>query len=163
MQFCLLGSGFSLVICGFLDNRCKCILYSSHIYFFSDAAFAFMVLALFFFGAGASGINCAFLDVSPRFSSTINTLGNTAGAVAGLLGPIVVSALVTAIDGIWGWRLVFLLTAGMGVVSLIIWAIYQTSDIVHELNTPATLYNPLLNDEDEDGRVHDGRPSSHKL
>jgi MFS family permease len=129
-----------------------------------------MVLALFFFGAGASGINCAFLDVSPRFSSTINTLGNTAGAVAGLLGPIVVSALVTAIDGIWGWRLVFLLTAGMGVTSLIIWAMYQTSDIVHELNTPAepmsTLYNPLLNDvdgEDDGERVYDGRPSSQNL
>jgi MFS family permease len=127
-----------------------------------------MVLALFFFGAGASGINCAFLDVSPRFSSTINTLGNTAGAVAGLLGPIVVSALVTAIDGIWGWRLVFLLTAGMGVASLILWAIYQTSDIVHELNTPATasstVYNPLLNDDEDDmGGVHDGRPSTQKL
>jgi MFS family permease len=119
-----------------------------------------MVLALFFFGAGASGINCAFLDVSPRFSSTINTIGNTAGAVSGLLAPIIVSALVTAIDGIWGWRLVFLLTAGLGVVSIIIWAIYQTSEVVMELNTPVdnaherppalpTLYNPLLHDPEE--------------
>jgi MFS family permease len=119
-----------------------------------------MVLALFFFGAGASGINCAFLDVSPRFSSTINTIGNTAGAISGLLAPIIVSALVTAIDGIWGWRLVFILTAGLGVVSIIIWAIYQTSEVVLELNTPVdnaperpaplpNLYNPLLHDPED--------------
>lgn len=153
MQFCILGSGFSLVICGFVDNR--------------YGAFAFMVLSLFFFGAGASGINCAFLDISPRYSSTINTIGNTVGAVSGLLAPIIVSALVTSIEGKWGWRFVFMLTAAMGVVSIIIWAIFQTSDVVPVLNTPVPLshkYQPTLNDANDDEEeviLRGTRPSNH--
>lgn len=147
MQFCILGSGFSLVICGFLDNR--------------YAAFGFMVLSLFFFGAGASGLNCAFLDISPRFSSTINTIGNTVGAIAGLLGPIIVSALTTAIEGKWGWRLVFILTAGLGVVSVIVWSIFQTSDIIPALNTPVNESLHSEYDDESESKLQQG-PSSYK-
>ena len=38
---------------------------------------------------------CAFLDISPNYSSSLNTLGNTMGALAGLSSPIVVAALVS--------------------------------------------------------------------
>ena len=125
-----------------------------------------MVLALFFFGAGASGLNCAFLDISPRFSSTINTIGNTVGAISGLLAPIIVSALITAIEGKWGWRLVFMFTAGLGVVSIIIWAIFQTSDIIPVLNTPVETshqYHNAINDGDDEEEVilRGNRSSNH--
>ena len=36
----------------------------------------------------------------------------------------------------WGWRVVFLSTAAMCAFSLVIWAAFQTSDIVPALNTP---------------------------
>lgn len=40
-------------------------------------------------------IGCAFLDISPNYSSSLNTLGNTMAALAGLASPIVVAALVS--------------------------------------------------------------------
>lgn len=127
-----------------------------------------MVLSLFFFGAGASGLNCAFLDISPRYSSTINTIGNTVGAISGLLAPIIVSALVTAIEGKWGWRLVFMLTAAMGVVSIVVWAIFQTSDVIPVLNTPVETkhnYHQTINghgdDDEEEVILRGNRPSNH--
>jgi MFS family permease len=121
-----------------------------------------MVLSLFFFGAGASGLNCAFLDISPRFSSTINTIGNTVGAIAGLLGPILVSGLTTAIEGKWGWRLVFILTAGLGVISIIVWSIFQTSDIIPVLNTPVNESLHSEYDDDESESKLERGPSSHR-
>lgn len=38
------------------------------------------------------------------------TTANTVGAIAGIVGPIIVSAFVSAWPGVWGWRLAFLLT-----------------------------------------------------
>ena len=37
-------------------------------------------------GASQSGLGCCFLDVSPTFSSTLYTIGNMVGAVAGVAG-----------------------------------------------------------------------------
>lgn len=95
-----------------------------------------MVFSLFFFGAASSGISCCYLEVAPNFSSVINTIGNTVGAVAGVTGPLLVGILTTSFEGSWGWRLVFFLTLLQAIVTLIIFAIYQSSDVVPELNTP---------------------------
>jgi hypothetical protein len=38
---------------------------------------------------------CAYLDISPNYSSSFNALGNTIGALAGLSSPLVVAALVS--------------------------------------------------------------------
>lgn len=88
-------------------------------------------------GASQVGLGCAYSDVAPNYSSALNSVGNTIGSVAGIVGPIVVSAFVEAYPGVWGWRLAFFLTACMGVVSLILWYIFQTSLPVPALNTPA--------------------------
>ena len=40
-------------------------------------------------------------------------LGNTIGAVAGLVSPILVAVLVSAFKGMWGWRFTFILTGLM--------------------------------------------------
>lgn len=42
-------------------------------------------------GAAQSGLGCAYSDVSPTYSSALNSVGNTVGALAGIVGPIVVS------------------------------------------------------------------------
>lgn len=68
----------------------------------------------------------------------MNTIGNTIGAIAGIAGPIVVALCIDSWEGIWGWRVVFMLSALMCVVSLTLWAKYQTSDIIPELNNPAS-------------------------
>lgn len=66
----------------------------------------------------------------------MNTIGNTCGAVAGLTGPLMVSALTSKFHGSWGWQLAFLIVLGQCVVTLCLWAIFQTSEIVPILNTP---------------------------
>ena len=38
---------------------------------------------------------CSFLDISPNYSSSLNTLGNMSAAVAGLTSPIIVAVLVS--------------------------------------------------------------------
>jgi MFS family permease len=102
----------------------------------AEVAYFFLILSLFFFGANHSGIHCAYLDVSPNFSSIMNTIGNTCGAVAGLTGPLMVSALTSSFPGSWGWQLSFLVVFGQCLLTLFMWSLFQTSEIVPALNTP---------------------------
>lgn len=55
------GASFCLLICGRLTN--------------AELAFFFMVLCLFFFGAVQSGLSCSYMEVSPKFSGIMNTVG----------------------------------------------------------------------------------------
>lgn len=160
-------TGSCLIISGFMKT--------------SLAAFVFMNVALGFFGFVTSGLSCAFLEVSPNFSSTINTVANMVGAIAGFVGkvimlhchsvpvlfllmwggcslvgpnyeykcncccycftisgPLVVSLFLLLFESSeLAWRMVFFLTAGFAVVSLIHWNIYQTSEVVPALNNPS--------------------------
>jgi len=52
------------------------------------------------------------------------------------VGPLIVADFTSEAPGVWGWRWVFILTMGMVIVSLLFWALFQTSDVVTELNTP---------------------------
>ena len=88
-------------------------------------------------GACQVGLGCAYSDVAPNYSSALNSVGNTIGSIAGIVGPIVVAALTEAYPGVLGWRIAFFLTAAMGVFALFLWYRYQTSDPVPALNTPA--------------------------
>lgn len=120
-----IGLGLSstfLIICGYVNN--------------AYLSFFMMVLSQAMLGACQSGIACAYLDVSPNFSSVLNTVGNTFAAIAGIVGPLVVSLFISSYKGMLGWRYVFILTFIMSAISLILWAIFQTSDIVSILNTP---------------------------
>lgn len=122
MIFAFVGSSGALVICGYLSQP--------------EVAYSFMIMSLFFFGATQAGIACAYLDVSPNYSSTLNAVGNCCGAIAGFVSPLVVAACTTTWPGEFGWRAVFFITAGMCGISLVIWAVFQTSDIVPALNNP---------------------------
>lgn len=66
-------------------------------------------------------------------------IGNTIGAIAGIVGPIVVSGFVTAWPGSWGWRAAFLLTFALSTFAMAIWYVYIKAEIVPALNTPARL------------------------
>ena len=91
-------------------------------------------------GSIQSGLACAFSDAAPSYSSALNALANTIGAVAGICGPLIVGVLTTLWpenNGIWGWRASFIITAAMTVFALIMWYFFQVSDIVPELNNPA--------------------------
>ena len=60
-----------------------------------------------------------------------------AGGCAGIASPIFVAACTTRFEGIWGWRAVFFFTFIQCVIGVIIWAIWQVSDIIPKLNEPA--------------------------
>lgn len=71
-------------------------------------------------------------------------LGNTCGAVAGIVGPIVVSACVDAWPGLAGWRVAFLFTFGLCSVATMVWFRFIKAEIVPVLNTPASLDSDAL-------------------
>lgn len=63
--------------------------------------------------------------------------GNTIGAVAGILGPIIVAACTDTWpnDG-YGWRVAFFITFALSCVSLILWFRNVKAEIVPVLNSP---------------------------
>jgi MFS family permease len=125
MRVAFIGAGCFLIAMGFIK--------------IPGVAFTCMVLALWFFGALQAGISCAYLDASPNFSTTMNTIGNMLGAVAGVVAPIIVALFITTWEGRKGWQTAFFLTAAMCAVSLIFWKLNITSEIVPELNTPVVV------------------------
>lgn len=67
-------------------------------------------------------------------------IGNTIGAVAGILGPIVVAACTDA----WpargeGWRVAFFITFALSCVTLTLWFLSIKAEIVPVLNSPRRL------------------------
>ncbi len=120
-----IGGGFGLLLIGFVSDR--------------YVAYGCMIGTQLLLGAVQVALPCAYTDVAPSFSSSFNSLGNTMGALAGLCGPMIVGYLTTRWpenNGIWGWRIVFMMTAAMCCASLGLWYAFQTSEIVPELNTP---------------------------
>ena len=89
-------------------------------------------------GAAQVGLNCAYSDVAPNYSSALNSIGNTIGAIAGIVGPLVVAEFTTEYEGAWGWRYSFFLTAGLAAIALFFWSKYLTSEPVPALNMPAS-------------------------
>lgn len=117
-----LGASLPLLLCGYVTN--------------SDVAYVLMVISITLYGATQCGIGCAFVDVTPNYASTLNTIANVFGSFAGLLAPITVSSLTSKYKGILGWRYVFYITFAQCALSLLLWVLYQTSDIVPVLNSP---------------------------
>lgn len=60
-------------------------------------------------------------------------------AVAGLCIPVVVATCVSTFGIRAGWIVIFNLTAAMCTVALVMWNAYQSSDVIHELNTPRSV------------------------
>eukprot|EP01041_Mallomonas_annulata_P012105 gene12105-25395_t len=118
----LFGSGSLLIACSFAPSQSSAVI--------------LLILALFCFGAAQCGVSCAYLDVSPNYSTVLHAVGSTLGAIAGMSAPMIVAYCTATWEGVWGWRIVFMLTAFQSFIALIAWILFQTSDIVPELNSP---------------------------
>ena len=97
-----------------------------------------------FYGAAQAGLGCAWTDIAPLYSSSLNSLGNTVGAMAGIVGPIIVAAFVDTWSGVWGWRAAFLLTFALSTAVFAVWMRVIKAEIVPALNTPASLPGDAL-------------------
>ena len=136
---CFIGASACLLFCGFVND--------------SAYATCLMISALAFYGACQSGIACAFLDVSPRYSSTLNTFANVFASLAGVVTPLVVSLFTGKFSGVWGWRYVFIVTAAQCAFASTLWYYYQTSSVVKLLNTPVpstkSFWDSLFNNDSD--------------
>lgn len=87
-------------------------------------------------GAVQSGLSCAYSDVSPTYSSVLNSIGNMVSAIAGIVAPLLTAGILEDYPGIDGWRILFFLILGMSGVSLLLWSIWQTAETIPFLNNP---------------------------
>ena len=78
-------------------------------------------------GFSAGGWNSNFLEVAPRHAAGVYAVSNTFANVAGIITPIVTSAL-TGGGGAAGWRAVFGLVAAVEVVALVRWSCTVTTE-----------------------------------
>jgi MFS family permease len=123
-QTVALSSSVFLVICGVIHNQNKWL------------AFIFMVLANGLLGASPSGLSCSLLDVAPNYASVFVSLCNTCGAFAGIIAPLICSALIENMGPSKGWIATFLLTLMIDTFTLIFWFKYLVTTIIPELNNP---------------------------
>lgn len=122
MFICFIIAPLFLIVTGYIEN----------VY----VAYMCITIAQAIQGAGQSGTGCNYLDICPRYSSNLNSVGNTFSAIAGIIGPIIVSAFITALGNDLGWKVVFFLTSLMCLIAMILWYLYQTSEVVPVLNSP---------------------------
>jgi MFS family permease len=97
-------------------------------------SYCFILLATGCLGSSSAGYSCAYLEFSPKFSPFLNTIGNAVGSIGGILGPQIISALLTA-DQSTGWRDMFLLCAVMCYASVVVWFMFAVNEPVPECNT----------------------------
>ena len=100
-------------------------------------SYIFIVIATMCVGGSQSGLSCAYLEFAPRFSPFINTLANAAGAAAGIVGPVLVSALITKNpnDPKDGWNTSFVISGIMCTSSVFIWYFFAANEVVDSCNT----------------------------
>ena len=78
-------SGGGLIILGFINNV--------------PAAFTVLIFAQATLGIATSGFSCSFLDIAPNYSALLNSIANTIGAMAGIVGPICVGIFTSKYEG----------------------------------------------------------------
>ena len=123
-QFIHLGiTPMLLVVCMFLGEDQKWVV------------FFLLTTATGLIGFQTSGVAVSFLDVLPRFSPLMNTIGNTLGAGAGILGPVVASELLVSF-GNPGWDYLFIITAAQCAVGIVLWYCFSEAEVDDLLNTP---------------------------
>lgn len=115
-----LGAGSVLLICGYTTSPV--------------VALAALAVCQFLLAQTSSSVFCAYLDVAPNHSAMLSTFGNTIAAAAGMMGPIVCSALTSTYHGSEGWQATFWLTFAQCVVACTAWWFFVKSTIIAELN-----------------------------
>jgi len=106
-----------------------------------------LVFATMLIGANQAGISCAYSEFAPKFSPFINTIANALGAVAGIVGPVMISALLTA-NKSSGWQETFIISAVMCTSSVVVWHFYAVSEPVYLCNKMLPNTTGALSDRD---------------
>ncbi|XP_037780589.1 LOW QUALITY PROTEIN: putative inorganic phosphate cotransporter [Penaeus monodon] len=115
MAVSLYGPMFGLVAMCFVN--CNAVL-----------AVAVLCLSGMLSGAVNSGYLCSHQDLAPNFAGTLLGITNTLGALAGIAGPAVTGHLEGR-ESIWAWREVFLISAGLYLVTCTFYLVFISADV----------------------------------
>jgi ACS family sodium-dependent inorganic phosphate cotransporter len=74
-----------------------------------------------------AGVFTNHLDIAPNYAGILHGVGNSAGSVAGIVGPPLVGSLVAATSS---WNSAFLLVAAVNTVGTLIWVTFATGKAV---------------------------------
>lgn len=90
-------------------------------------ACAFIILATGSHGAVSTGPLAAIIDISPNFAGVLLGIVNMFCVIPGFISPIIVSYLTFENQSIESWRMVFLISAAMLIVSGVIYNFFADS------------------------------------
>ena len=79
-------------------------------------------------GAGYSGWQCLFIDMSPNYAGTLVGISNTFGSIPGFLAPLVVGALTEGHETLDRWRWCFLIPAGLLVFDTVVFFVCGSAE-----------------------------------
>ncbi|OQV24540.1 Sialin [Hypsibius exemplaris] len=96
------------------------------------AAVALLTVATGFSGLTQSSFQVNSLDLSLAYASTIYSLSNTFANVPGIVSPYSVGLITAGPDGqsIFNWRIIFYLSGGIRVFTLIVYGIFASGEVV---------------------------------
>ncbi|XP_042906665.1 sialin-like [Parasteatoda tepidariorum] len=95
-----------------------------------------LVIALGYFGLIFASTSYIPLCLSPRYSGSISGIMNTLGAITGIIAPTMMGYLTMKHRTLYEWQILFFLTAALGLLALIIFAIFGSSSL-QEWDDPA--------------------------
>jgi len=77
-------------------------------------------------GLGAGGKDANFIDLSPKYTSSLFAFANVVGSLPGIVGVYLTGWILEETRD--NWSVMFLLTGGMCVVAVILWVIFLRTD-----------------------------------
>ncbi|CAF1419595.1 unnamed protein product [Rotaria magnacalcarata] len=87
-------------------------------------AMSCITLAVAFIGFHSSGCQISHLDIASNYAGTLVGITNTLAALPGIVAPYVVGAITNNNQTIHAWKLIFNLSAGVGLFGCIVYCIF---------------------------------------
>ncbi|XP_045026535.1 putative inorganic phosphate cotransporter isoform X1 [Daphnia magna] len=92
------------------------------------ATVTLIILATAFIGAVYSGFEVNHIDIAPEHAGVLMGITNCLASTCGFIAPYVISRIVTTQGSVDQWRIVFLLSAGVYVVTNFFYVIFATGE-----------------------------------
>ncbi|XP_071516723.1 sialin-like [Panulirus ornatus] len=80
-------------------------------------------------GSVTSGYLCSFQDLAPNLAGTLLGISNTAGSLTGIISPTITGVITQDNETLLAWQTVFLLNAGVALVSCTLYLCFITADV----------------------------------
>ncbi|KAG0730214.1 putative inorganic phosphate cotransporter [Chionoecetes opilio] len=106
-------------------------------------AVCMICLAVMLSGSATSGYLCSHQDLAPNLAGTLMGLTNTVGALAGIASPAITGYIVGEIKTEWAWRIVFLISVGLFLVTCTFYLLLIAAS-VQPWNDPPGFYRVRL-------------------